>query len=57
MHHQCYLLEMYYTGMTRAKNKLLMIGSKKVIEYMINNVVTKKRNTGLKYKIEMLGED
>ncbi len=46
-----------YTGMTRAKNKLLMIGSKKVIEYMINNVVTKKRNTGLKYKIEMLGED
>ncbi len=45
-----------YTGMTRAKNKLIMIGSQKVIKYMINNAITKKRNTGLKYKLEMIGE-
>ncbi len=41
-----------YTGMTRAKKRLLMIGSKSAVEFMINNVNTKKRNTGLKYKLQ-----
>ncbi len=42
-----------YTGMTRAKNRLVIIGSKNAVEYMINNVNTKKRNTGLKYKLQI----
>lgn len=40
-----------YTGMTRAKKLLIIIGSKNLIEFMINNHEIKKRNTGLKYKI------
>ena len=43
-----------YTGMTRAKNRLVIIGNKGQLEYMINNVNTKKRNTGLKYKLQNL---
>ena len=43
-----------YTGMTRAKKLLVLIGSKNVIENMINNSEIKKRNTGLKYKLEKL---
>ena len=41
-----------YTGMTRAKNRLIILGNKQTINFMINNVNTKKRNTGLKYKLE-----
>ena len=41
-----------YTGMTRAKNRLVIIGSKYSVEFMINNVNTKKRNTGLKFKLQ-----
>ena len=41
-----------YTGITRAKKLLIIIGSKKVVEYMIQNVDSKKRNTGLQYKLE-----
>lgn len=44
-----------YTGMTRAKNRLVMLGNANTIKFMINNVNTKKRNTGLKYKLENLG--
>lgn len=40
-----------YTGMTRAKKLLIIIGSKNLIEFMISNHEIKKRNTGLKYKI------
>ena len=40
-----------YTGMTRAKKLLIVIGNKNLIEFMINNHEIKKRNTGLKYKI------
>lgn len=40
-----------YTGITRAKKLLIAIGSNKVIEFMINNNQSKKRNTGLKYKL------
>ena len=41
-----------YTGMTRAKKMLIIIGNKNLIEFMINNHEIKKRNTGLKYKLE-----
>lgn len=41
-----------YTGMTRAKNRLLIVGNKGTVEYMINNVNSKKRNSGLKFKLE-----
>ena len=41
-----------YTGITRAKELLIIIGDYKTINYMIQNVDSKKRNTGLKYKLE-----
>ena len=40
-----------YTGMTRAKKLLIIIGEKNLIEFMIKNSDTKKRNTGLQYRI------
>lgn len=43
-----------YTGMTRAKQLLIVIGSKNVVDFMIQNADLKKRNTGLKEKIEKL---
>ena len=36
-----------YTGITRAKKLLIVIGGKQTIDYMIKNVDSKKRNTGL----------
>ena len=44
-----------YTGMTRAKKMLIVIGNSNVIDFMINNVNTKKRNTGLEYKLKKIG--
>ena len=41
-----------YTGMTRAKKLLIVIGSSNVIDFMVQNVDIKKRNTGLKEKLE-----
>ena len=43
-----------YTGITRAKKLLIIVGSDKVISYMIQNVDSKKRNTGLEYKLRNL---
>lgn len=40
-----------YTGITRAKKLLIVIGSEKIVEFMIKNVDSKKRNTGLEYKM------
>lgn len=40
-----------YTGMTRAKKLLIMIGNKNVIDFMIQNADNKKRNTGLSFKL------
>ena len=40
-----------YTGITRAKKLLIMLGNENVIKFMIQNVVSKKRNTGLEYKL------
>ena len=36
-----------YTGITRAKKLLIMLGNENVIKFMIQNVDSKKRNTGL----------
>lgn len=41
-----------YTGMTRAKQLLIVIGNSSTIDFMIKNTDTKKRNTGLTYKLE-----
>ena len=42
-----------YTGMTRAKKMLIILGSKQVVEFMIKNIDVKKRNTGLEYKMKL----
>ena len=45
-----------YTGMTRAKKMLIMVGYANVIEFMINNTDSKKRNTGLEYRLRRFNE-
>lgn len=40
-----------YTGITRAKKLLIILGSENIIKFMIQNVDSKKRNTGLEYKL------
>lgn len=45
-----------YTGITRAKKLLIIVGSDRVVSYMIQNVDSKKRNTGLEFKMRQLGE-
>ncbi len=40
-----------YTGITRAKKLLIILGSDKIIKFMIQNIDSKKRNTGLEYKL------
>ena len=42
------------TGNTRAKKLLIVIGSEKIVKFMIQNVDSKKRNTGLEYKLRNL---
>ena len=44
-----------YTGITRARKLLVIVGMEKVIEFMIQNVDVKKRNTGLEYKLKHMG--
>lgn len=41
-----------YTGLTRAKKLLILISQDKLIHFMIQNVDSKKRNTGLAYKLK-----
>ena len=43
-----------YTGLTRAKKLLILIGNDNVIKFMIQNADTKIRNTGLEYKLKMI---
>ena len=43
-----------YTGLTRAKQLLILISQDKLINFMIQNVDIKKRNTGLMYKLKEL---
>ena len=45
-----------YTGLTRAKKLLIVIGPEKIVNFMIKNSDTKKRNTGLIYKLKSLEE-
>jgi exodeoxyribonuclease V alpha subunit len=40
-----------YTGITRAKNVLIMVGNKKALAYAVNNVTVTKRNTLLKERL------
>ena len=44
-----------YTGITRAKKLLIIIGSDRVVNYMIQNIDSKKRNTGLEFKMRQEG--
>ena len=37
--------------MTRAKKMLIIVGNSSVVNYMIQNIDTKKRNTGLMQKL------
>lgn len=46
-----------YTGITRAKKLMVVVGIDKVVEFMIQNVEIKKRNTGLEYKIKVIKEE
>ena len=41
-----------YTGITRAKKLLIVLSSKNIIDFMIQNVDVKKRNTGLGFKLK-----
>ena len=41
-----------YTGMTRAKKMLIVIGNNNIVEFMLNNADVKKRNTGLEEKLK-----
>lgn len=41
-----------YTGMTRAKQMLIIVGNPNIVNFMINNADNKKRNTGLEYKLK-----
>lgn len=41
-----------YTGLTRAKKLLIVIGNDRIVNFMIKNVDSKKRNTGLDYKLK-----
>ena len=41
-----------YTGITRAKKLLVLLGNKNLVEYMINNSEIKKRNTGLELRLK-----
>lgn len=43
-----------YTGITRAKKLLIIVGSENIVNYMIQNVDSKKRNTGLEFKLKQL---
>ena len=40
-----------YTAMTRAKEMLIFIGSRKVLNYMVDNTHENIRRTGLKYRL------
>ena len=46
-----------YTGITRAKKLLIIVGSDRVVSYMVQNVDSKKCNTGLEFKLRMIAQD
>lgn len=46
-----YTRNLLYTGVTRAKKFLIILGKESIVDYMIKNNNTKARNTGLKQKM------
>lgn len=46
-----YTRNLLYTGVTRAKELLVIVGNSGILNHMIDNNDTRKRNTGLKAKI------
>jgi len=46
-----------YTGITRAKKILVMVGSKKALSYAVRNVTVTKRNTLLKERLQGMSID
>ena len=45
-----------YTGITRAKKMLVLVGSKKAVSYSVRNVTVTKRNTRLKERLQQASE-
>ncbi len=45
-----------YTAMTRAKKMLVIVGNRSVINFMVDNLESKNRKTGLKEKLENMLE-
>ena len=43
-----------YTAMTRAKKLLILIGNANIVEFMIQNENSKRRNTGLEFKLKSI---
>ena len=43
-----------HTGITRAKKLLIIVGIERVVDFMIQNVDIKRRNTGLEYKMRKI---
>lgn len=46
-----YTRNILYTGVTRAKKFLIILGKESIVKYMIDNNTTQSRNTGLKQKM------
>lgn len=46
-----------YTGITRAKKVLVIVGTKKALAYAVRNVTVTKRNTHLKMRLRESGEN
>ena len=47
-----YTRNLLYTGVTRARELLVIVGQESVVQYMISNSNIRERITGLKYKLE-----
>ena len=45
-----------YTGITRAKKVLVIVGTKKALSYAVRNVVVTKRNSLLRERLEKQSE-
>jgi exodeoxyribonuclease V alpha subunit len=43
-----------YTGITRAKKAIIIVGSKEAISYAVSNADTRQRNTGLAARLSKL---
>ena len=46
-----------YTGITRAKRGLVLVGTKKALAYAVRNVTVTNRNTMLKQRLQTLSEE